>query len=83
MIGLASGLLAIAGVLAERAVATARSDRVTQELGIERHDRPALHPSWKLLWPPALLLCFVAAGPALAPGSRCGHRSAPVRPPPT
>jgi tight adherence protein B len=70
MIGLASGLLAIAGVFAERAVATARSARVTQELGIERHHRPALHPSWKLLWPPAFLLCVITVGPMLAlPGA--------------
>ena len=36
MIGLASGLLALAGLLAERAVASARSDRLTMRLGIER-----------------------------------------------
>jgi tight adherence protein B len=72
MIGLASGLLAIAGVFAERAVATARSERVTQELGIERHDRPALRPSWMLLWPLAILLILVTAGPALALAGAAG-----------
>jgi tight adherence protein B len=72
MIGLASGLLAIAGVFAERAVATARADRFNEQLGIERHDRPALPPSWKLLWPPVVLLCFVAAGPVLAVAGAAG-----------
>jgi tight adherence protein B len=66
MIGLASGLLAIAGVFAERAVAAARADRVKGQLGLERHDRPAPTPSWKLLWPPAFLIAFVTAGPVLA-----------------
>jgi tight adherence protein B len=66
MIGLASGLLAIAGVFAERAVAVARADRVKGRLGIERHDRPAPSPSWKLLWPPAFLIACVTAGPVLA-----------------
>lgn len=72
MIGLASGLLAIAGVFAERAVAAARSDRVTQELGIERHDRPPRHPSWTLLWPLAFLLCLVTAGPVPALAGTAG-----------
>lgn len=72
MIGLASGLLAIAGVFAERAVATARSERVTQELGIERHDRRALRPSWMLLWPLAILLFLVTAGPMLALAGAAG-----------
>jgi tight adherence protein B len=72
MIGLASGLLAIAGVFAERAVATARSERVTRELGIERHDRPVLRPSWMLLWPLAILLILVTAGPVLALAGAAG-----------
>lgn len=66
MIGLASGLLAIAGVFAERAVATARADRVAGQLGIERHHRPAPAPSWKLLRWSAFLLAYVSAGPVLA-----------------
>ena len=66
MIGLASGLLAIAGVFAERAVAAARADRVTAQLGIERHDRPAHSPSWKVLWSSAFLIVCATAGPVLA-----------------
>lgn len=72
MIGLASGLLAIAGVFAERAVATARSERVTQERGVERHDRFVLRPTWVFLWPLALLLFLVTAGPVLALAGAAG-----------
>ena len=72
MIGLASGLLAIAGVFAERAVATARSERVTQELGVERHHRLVLRPTWVFLWPLALLLFLVTAGPVLALAGAAG-----------
>ena len=72
MIGLASGLLAIAGVFAERAVATARSERVTQELGVERHDRLVLRPTWMFLWPLALLFFLVTAGPVLALAGAAG-----------
>jgi tight adherence protein B len=65
MIGLASGLLAIAGVLAERAIATARAGRVAVQLGIERPDRPAAPPSRRLLWWPAILITFFTAGPVV------------------
>ena len=66
MIGLASGLVAIAGVFAERAIVTARADRLAAQLGIERHEGPATPPSWKLLWWPAFLIASVTAGPVLA-----------------
>ena len=39
MIGLAAGLLALAGFFAERAIAIARSDRLARSAGIRRHDR--------------------------------------------
>ena len=66
MIGLASGLLAIAGLLAERAVAIARADGVTSQLGIERRDRPAPTLSWRLLLAPAVLIAYVSLGPMIA-----------------
>ena len=66
MIGLASGLLAIAGLFAERAIAIARADGLGQRLGIRRHDRPARPPSWMLLWPSAFLTVCIFAGPILA-----------------
>ncbi len=56
MIGLASGLLAIAGLFAGRAVAIAHADGVATRLGIERHEPPARSPSWSLVWPPMLLI---------------------------
>jgi tight adherence protein B len=66
MIGLASGLLAIAGVFAERAVATARVERVVEQLGVERRDRSVPPSSWRLLWLPAFLFACVTTGPMLA-----------------
>jgi tight adherence protein B len=66
MIGLASGLLAIAGLFAERAFAIARTDGLAERLGIERHDRPARSPSWTFLWPATFLIAFVSVGPVLA-----------------
>lgn len=66
MIGLASGLLAIAGLFAERAIAVAHADGVVQRLGIQRHDPPAVSPSWILLWPVAFLIACVWAGPIVA-----------------
>jgi tight adherence protein B len=72
LIGLASGLLAIAGVFAERAVATVRADRVKGRLGIEPHDRPALSMPWKLLWPPAFIVGCVTVGPVSASAGAAG-----------
>jgi tight adherence protein B len=65
MIGLASGLLAIAGLFAGRAVAVARVDRLETRSGIERHAPPARSPSWKLLSLPVLLIVLVTIGPVL------------------
>ena len=66
MIGLAAGLLASAGLFAERAITIARSDGLAKRLGIERHDRPARSPSRTLVWLPAFLIACVSVGPALA-----------------
>jgi len=65
MIGLASGLLAIAGLFAGRAVAIARADGVDARLGIERHDPPSRSLSWKWLSLPALVIGLTTIGPAL------------------
>jgi tight adherence protein B len=72
MIGLASGLLAIAGVFAGRAVAVARADGVATRLGIERHDPPARSSLAKLLWAPVFLITLVTIGPVLAIGGIAG-----------
>jgi tight adherence protein B len=66
MIGLASGLLAIAGLFAGRAVAVARADGVGARLGLERHDRSPRSPSWRLLSLPVLFILLLTIGPGLA-----------------
>jgi tight adherence protein B len=63
LIGLVSGLLALAGLLAGRAVAIARADGVMRRLGIERHERSARSLSWRFLWAPAFLVACVSIGP--------------------
>jgi tight adherence protein B len=68
VIGLASGLLAIAGLFAGRAIAVARADGVATRLGIERHEPPPRLPSGKFLWPPVFLIGFLTIGPVLAIG---------------
>jgi tight adherence protein B len=72
MIGLASGLLAIAGLFAGRAVAVARADGVATRLGIERHDPPARSRLVKFLWAPVVLIALVTIGPVLAIGGIAG-----------
>jgi tight adherence protein B len=72
MIGLASGLLAIAGLLAERAVMIARSERVSVQIGIERRDRPVPSFSWRLLWGLAFLAACITTGPMLAVACAAG-----------
>ena len=66
MIGLASGLLALAGLFAARAAAVVDADGVATRLGIERYDPPARPQSLRLLWPPAFLIAFVTIGPVPA-----------------
>jgi len=63
MIGLASGLLAMAGVFAERAITIARADGLAEQLGIERRDRAVHLPSWMSLCLPAFLVACVVVGP--------------------
>ena len=65
MIGLASGLLAIAGLFAERAITIARADGLAGRLGIERPDRTPHPLSWMSLCLPALLIACILAGPVL------------------
>jgi tight adherence protein B len=72
MIGLASGLLAIAGLFAGRAVAIARADGVDTRLGIERHDLPARSPSWRLLSLPMLLIALLTIGPVVTIAGAAG-----------
>ena len=63
MIGLASGLLAMAGLFAGRAISIARADDLAEQLGIERRDRAARPPSWVALYVPAFLVACVVVGP--------------------
>jgi tight adherence protein B len=72
VIGLASGLLAIAGMFAERAVAVVRADGVATRLGIERHDPPVRSSLVKCLWAPVVLVTLVTIGPVLAIGGIAG-----------
>jgi tight adherence protein B len=72
MIGLASGLLAIAGLFAERAFSIARADGLADQLGIERPDRMPRPPSRMWLSLPAFLIAFVLAGPVPAVAGSAG-----------
>jgi tight adherence protein B len=64
MIGLASGLLAIAGLFAERAVRIARSDRWSARFDVAPRDRSAPRRLRKLPWAvSALLVVGATAGP--------------------
>jgi tight adherence protein B len=69
MIGLASGLLALAGLLAERAVASARSDRLTMRLGIERLEQPLGSPDPLVLVAASVLIAGLVVGPLLGGGA--------------
>jgi tight adherence protein B len=68
MIGLVSGLLTLAGVFAERAIASARSDRLTTRLGIERHERPVRSPGPLALVVASGLIAGVVVGPLVGGG---------------
>jgi tight adherence protein B len=68
MIGLVSGLLALAGLFAERAIAIARSDRLAVRLGMDRVDRPARAPNRMLLLALAFLVAALALGPLIGAG---------------
>ena len=66
MIGLAAGLLALAGLLAERAIAVTRSDRMTRRLGGERSTRRVTWPNRWILVGLGFLLTLLGAGPVIA-----------------
>jgi tight adherence protein B len=68
MIGLASGLLVLAGVFAERAIAIARADRFASRLGVDRPTRPARPPNRMLLLAVATLFAGIGLGPAIGVG---------------
>lgn len=68
MIGLASGLLALAGLFAERAIAFARADRMATRLGVARRDRPPRSPHRMLLLAPPLLIVGIVMGPVMGVG---------------
>ncbi len=78
MIGLASGLLALAGLLAERAVASARSDRLTKRLGIERLEQPLGSPDPLVLVVVSVMIAGLVAGPLSAVVAWCASRCSPT-----
>jgi tight adherence protein B len=68
MIGLATGLLAMAGFFAERAIAIARSERVAARLGMDRPPRSAWSPNrWVLIAAFAPVMVIVV-GPVIGIG---------------
>jgi tight adherence protein B len=62
VIWLASGLLATAGLFAERAITIARSDGMAERLGVRRH-HPRRRSSPGMLLLPAALLASITIGP--------------------
>jgi tight adherence protein B len=65
VIGLASGLLALAGLFAERAFASVRSDRLATRLGIDRPQRPVRSPDRRVLVAVSLLIAAIVVGPLI------------------
>jgi tight adherence protein B len=75
MIELTSGLLALAGIFAERAIAIARADRLASQLGGAGHDRAVRLPyrmSPMLLLAPAALILGIVTGPLHMVGGIAG-----------
>jgi len=66
MIGLASGLLALAGLLAERAIAITRSERLAGRLGVMRPVAKTWSPSRWVLIALSFPVVAIVAGPAIA-----------------
>jgi len=66
MIGLASGLLALAGLLAERAIAITRSERLAGRLGMMRPVAKTWSPSRWVLIALSFPVVAIVAGPAIA-----------------
>jgi tight adherence protein B len=63
MIGLAAGLLALAGFFAERAIAITRSERSVIGLGAPLPDRPTWSPPRSLVLAAGFLVALLLAGP--------------------
>jgi tight adherence protein B len=68
MIGLASGLLALAGVLAERAIAIGRAERLARRFGVERPARPSWSPNRWVVIGLGVALGVIVAGPVIGFG---------------
>lgn len=66
MIALASGLLALAGLLAERGIAVARRRALDERLAAPSTESPRYLPARHLRWPAAALLLLMVWGPAAA-----------------
>jgi tight adherence protein B len=66
MIWLASTLLALAGLLAERSVSAARADRRRAALGVDRRGRALHAPPVAWLWVAAAVAAAVLVGPVTA-----------------
>jgi tight adherence protein B len=65
MIGLAAGLLALAGFFAERAITITRSERCVIGLGAPPRDRPSWAPRRSLVLAAGFLVALLLAGPLL------------------
>ena len=72
MIALVSGLLALAGLLAERGVSIARRRAVEETLAVGSGERPARRLGRHLWWPLAALIVSMVSGPASAVGLGAG-----------
>jgi tight adherence protein B len=66
VIGLASGLLALAGVFAERAMSVARGERVGRRVGSAEERSSARTIPWFAVWIAGGLVIALAVGPLLA-----------------
>jgi tight adherence protein B len=66
VIALASGLLAVAGVLAERAMAADRGDRLGRRLGSSSEEPVARSVPWGGIWVAGGLVAALVVGPAVA-----------------
>ena len=66
MIALATGLLALAGVLAERAIACARDERLGRRLGTSPEERGGTTIPWIAVWVAGGLAAALLVGPGVA-----------------
>jgi len=72
VIALVSGLLALAGLLAERGVSVARRRAVEEKLAVRSAERPGRRIGRHLWWPAAALILLMVWGPAVAVGVGAG-----------